>query len=157
MFFIMRSPAAVVLTAIVMLASFTLAHIYKPNPPIYIQVDLGGGLLDYLTKYSEARKAGQRFVIDGLCVSACTLITGEIREENVCVTRFAKLGFHAAFNGITGEYSEEGTKLLWQIYPQKVWTLLNERGWAGPTVDHPDVLWVEGDDLLKLFRPCSNY
>ncbi len=35
-------------------------------------------------------------MIDGPCLSACTLVLMTVPEERICVTRRAVLGFHAA-------------------------------------------------------------
>ena len=58
--------------------------------------DPGGEVSAYVSKYNEMRARGQHVVIDGPCLSACTLLTGIIPRDQVCVTRRAVLGFHAA-------------------------------------------------------------
>ena len=45
---------------------------------------------------SDMRDSGEHVVIDGPCLSACTLLTGIIPSDRVCVTQRAVLGFHAA-------------------------------------------------------------
>lgn len=125
--------------------------------PTRISMDLGGSLLQYITDYSAARQERTRYVIDGLCVSACTLITGEIPTERICVTPFAKLAFHAAFmsNSIEGRvFSPEGTELLWRIYPKWVQQFLRGHGWADPTQDQPTLIWMEAKDLQAVYKAC---
>ncbi len=63
---------------------------------VRISGDPGGEVAAYLHKYEEIRDSGQRVVIDGPCLSACTLLTGIIPRNRVCVTSRAVLGFHAA-------------------------------------------------------------
>ncbi len=58
--------------------------------------DPGGEVSSYVQKFQEMRAAGDRVVIDGPCLSACTLLTGIIPRDRVCVTSRAVLGFHAA-------------------------------------------------------------
>ena len=58
--------------------------------------DPGGEVSSYIQKFSEIRDSGQRIVIDGPCLSACTLLTGIVPRDHVCITRRAALGFHAA-------------------------------------------------------------
>src|SRR6202035_3334864 len=58
--------------------------------------DPGGEVSSYVQKFEEMRAAGDRVVIDGPCLSACTLLTGIIPRVRVCVTSRAALGFHAA-------------------------------------------------------------
>lgn len=56
-----------------------------------ISDDQGGIIALYEHKYF-ARNANTRWVIDGECSSACTLV---LATANVCATRRARLGFHA--------------------------------------------------------------
>ena len=127
------------------------------RPPTRISVDLGGGLFKYITDYSEARARHAQYVLDGWCVSACTLITGEIPNDRICVTPYAKLAFHAAFI-ITpaGErvFSAEGTDVLWRVYPEWVRQFLRKNGWESPTVDQPTLIWM--DALDTPYKTCTN-
>ena len=56
----------------------------------------GARFPSYVRKFQEMRASGERIVIDGPCLSACTLLTGLIPRDHVCVTSRAVLGFHAA-------------------------------------------------------------
>ena len=58
--------------------------------------DPGGEVASYIHKFNEIRASGERVVIDGPCLSACTLFTGIVPRDHVCVTRRAALGVHAA-------------------------------------------------------------
>jgi hypothetical protein len=58
--------------------------------------DPGGEVSSYVQKFTEIRDSGQRIVVDGPCLSACTLFTGIVPRDRVCITRRAALGFHAA-------------------------------------------------------------
>jgi hypothetical protein len=58
--------------------------------------DPGGEVSSYVLKFNKVRATGQRVVIDGPCLSACTLLTGIVPRHQVCVTKRAVLGFHAA-------------------------------------------------------------
>ena len=63
---------------------------------VRITNDPGGEISAYLRKFQDMRASGERLVIDGPCLSACTLFTGLIPRDRVCVTPRAVLGFHAA-------------------------------------------------------------
>src|SRR3977135_4643719 len=56
----------------------------------------GGQVGPFLDLFEELRQSGERVVIDGPCLSACTLVLMTIPSERICVTRRAVLGFHAA-------------------------------------------------------------
>lgn len=135
----------------------TAIFVFSPPPPKRITLDPGGRLGEFIEDYSAARVAGQRYIIDGLCISACTLILGEIPPERVCVTPYAKLGFHAAYTlGIMGrEFSQEGTALLWILYPEWTREWLKRHGWTGPDKDQPTLIWMEARDLLEIYNECK--
>src|SRR5690242_7468323 len=59
--------------------------------------DPGGLIAAYQHRFDRARATGERVIIDGSCLSACTLAIGLVPKENVCVTPKAVLGFHAAW------------------------------------------------------------
>ena len=56
----------------------------------------GGQVGPFLDLFEEVRASGERVVIDGPCLSACTLVLSMVPSERICVTRRAILGFHAA-------------------------------------------------------------
>jgi hypothetical protein len=56
----------------------------------------GGQVGPFLDLFEQVRNSGERVVIDGPCLSACTLVLSTVPNERICVTRRAILGFHAA-------------------------------------------------------------
>jgi hypothetical protein len=54
----------------------------------------GGEVGSFIRLFAVLRESGERIVIDGPCLSACTLVLSTIPEERICVTRRAVLGFH---------------------------------------------------------------
>ena len=62
-----------------------------------ISDDVGGRIGAYVEQYSQVKQNGERVVIDGTCLSACTLVLGIVPRDRICVTRRAMLGFHAAW------------------------------------------------------------
>jgi hypothetical protein len=124
-----------------------------------IKFDPGGRLIDYIEKYNMLREAEAKIIIDGLCISACTLITGIIEDANVCVTNNARLAFHSASYSANDAHAPEGTRLAWAIYPEKVRALLRARGWDGDKPNdenaHPNLIYVEGVELRTIYRDCN--
>jgi hypothetical protein len=121
-----------------------------------ISFDPGGRLIEYIEKYTMLRDAEAKIIIDGMCISACTLITGIMPDDSVCVTQSARLVFHSAKGGDL--HSSEGTRLAWHIYPEKVRTILRARGWDGDDStknEHPDLIYVEGAELRAIYRDCA--
>src|ERR1700721_4399521 len=56
----------------------------------------GGQVGPFLDLFERLRDSGERVVIDGPCLSACTLVLSMGPNNRICVTRHAVLGFHAA-------------------------------------------------------------
>src|ERR1700749_4770098 len=83
-----------------------------------ISDDVGGRIGAYVDQYSDVRNSGERVVIDGACLSACTLVLGIVPRNKICGTRRATLGFHAAWMPGPGGKpvrSEVGTQALWDM------------------------------------------
>jgi hypothetical protein len=59
--------------------------------------DPGGAVIDYLERFEAVRVSGEPIIIDGACLSACTLAIGLLPRGQVCATPKAVLGFHAAW------------------------------------------------------------
>src|SRR5258708_6053994 len=60
-----------------------------------IRAMAGGRIGDYLKLFALVRASGQRVVIDGPCLSACTLVLSVVPGDRICTTPKAVLGFHA--------------------------------------------------------------
>jgi hypothetical protein len=91
-------------------------------------------------------------VIDGPCLSACTLVVSMVPGNRICVTRRAVLGFHAArsMDRRGRLYSEpEATELVLEAYPSPV------RGWiqrhGGLT---SRLLLLRGRELAAIYPSC---
>ena len=90
---------------------------------IWITGDSGGQIGAYLQRIDAMRRSGDRVVIDGPCLSACTMVLGAIPRNRICVTSRAQLGFHAAYDldQSGGQVTNRGgTALLMNHYPQHV-------------------------------------
>ncbi len=85
---------AVIRLAIVMAASW--AAISPTRAEVRILASPGGQVGPFLDLFDRVRESGERVVIDGPCLSACTLVLSTVPNERICVTRRAVLGFHAA-------------------------------------------------------------
>lgn len=119
---------------------------------VRIANDAGGQIGPYLDRLASLRSSGQSVVIDGPCLSACTLLLGIIPRERICVTSRARLGFHAAWkpdaNG-NKRLSREGTQALWDIYPANVRSWLSRRGGL-----KPKMVYLSGAELASMVTTC---
>ncbi|SRR6266852_5996989 len=130
-----------------------LLGIASASAEVRIQRDFGGQIGPYLYKYAMVREAGHKVVIDGPCLSACTLALAVIPRERICMTQNAVLGFHAAWMPDSGGRpvkSAGGTRLLMAVYPPKVRDWIRRRGGLnGKTI------FLRGRELALLYPSCS--
>jgi len=120
---------------------------------VRISNDKGGQIGPYLDNYVSLRNSGERVIIDGPCLSACTIVLGIMPRERICVTRRAQLGFHAAWNpGTDGRpvLSRAGTKALWDLYPGEVRAWLRKRGGL-----KPQMAILSGSELMAMYPVCG--
>jgi hypothetical protein len=117
-----------------------------------ISSDAGGRIGTYVDQFSEVRNSGERVVIDGACLSACTLVLGIVPRNRICVTRRAMLGFHAAWMpGANGKPvpSAVGTQALWDLYPRNVRRWINSRGGLSSKM-----MFLRGSELMAMYPQC---
>ena len=144
----MRNGAALIIAAIMTLTATGASATMR------ISDDVGGRIGAYVDQYSAVRNSGERVVIDGACLSACTLVLGIVPRNRICVTRRATLGFHAAWMpGANGKPvpSSVGTQALWDMYPQHVRQWINSRGGLSPKM-----MFLRGRELMSMYPECSD-
>ena len=83
-------------TRLIVAAAALFAAILPAQAEVRILASPGGEVGPFIELFDQVRQTGERVVIDGPCLSACTLVLMTIPEERICVTRRAVLGFHAA-------------------------------------------------------------
>ncbi|HZD90223.1 MAG TPA: hypothetical protein VE224_09000 [Pseudolabrys sp.] len=119
-----------------------------------ISEDRGGQIGQYLRAYSVLRSSGEHVVIDGDCLSACTLILGMIPRDRICATPRAVLGFHAAWMpGRDGQpvTSMPGTRELWKVYPWRVRRWIDHHGGLSR-----QMIYLHGHDLYSIVPSCAS-
>jgi hypothetical protein len=112
----------------------------------------GGQVGPFLDLFERVRESGERVVIDGPCLSACTLVLSMVPNSRICVTRRAVLGFHAArsMDRRGRMYAEpEASALVLQAYPTGVRDWIIRRG--GLT---SRLLLLRGRELAALYPTC---
>ncbi len=128
----------------------------KPEKVVFVghtsQDHHGGDIEEFDARYQKIRKSGAKVVIDGLCLSACTIVAS-LPKSQVCVTSKASLGVHLATSGNErGEYVDyEYTK--WAVkkyYPQPMQDWINSHGGL-----EEEPKYIKGKDLLAIFDPCK--
>jgi len=118
-----------------------------------ISEDRGGQIGHYLQTFAMLRSTGERVVVDGNCLSACTLVLGVIPRGRICATTRARFGFHAAWmpdaegRPVT---SPMGTQALWKVYPSSVRRWISRHGGLSRKM-----IYLEGRDLSRIVPTCE--
>jgi hypothetical protein len=118
-----------------------------------IAEDRGGQIGQYLQAFGMLRSSGERVVIDGNCLSACTLVLGIIPRSQICATSRARLGFHAAWMpDVDGRpiTSPMGTQALWNIYPSHVRRWISRNGGLSRKM-----IFMQGRELTSYVASCE--
>jgi hypothetical protein len=118
-----------------------------------IAEDRGGQIGHYLQAFAMVRSSGEHVVIDGNCLSACTLVLGLIPRSRMCATHNARFGFHAAWMpGSDGHpiTSALGTQALWNIYPGSVRQWINRHGGLSR-----HMIFLQGHELSAIVPSCQ--
>jgi hypothetical protein len=140
-------------TGIICLAAILSALVAPPaQAEVRILASPGGQVGPFLELFEQVRASGERVVIDGPCLSACTLVLSMVPNDRICVTRRAVLGFHAArsIDRRGRLYAEpEASRLVLEAYPSPVRGWIRSRG--GLT---SRLLLLRGRELAAFYRTC---
>jgi hypothetical protein len=142
-------PYAAVAAALCALFAVDAAH-----ADMHIRLDTGGRIDAYLHRYATVRKSGQRVIVDGPCLSACTVLLGTIPKDRICITPRASFGFHAAWIPLghgRQAPSALGDRMLWTNYPQPVREWITSHG--GLT---RKVIYLRGRELAAMYPGCDD-
>ncbi|QOZ23289.1 hypothetical protein [Bradyrhizobium sp. CCBAU 51753] len=136
----------------ILVAAALGAVIPAAHAEVRILASPGGQVGPFIDLFEKVRESGERVVIDGPCLSACTLVLSMVPNDRICVTRRAVLGFHAArsIDGRGRIYAEpEASVAVLQAYPAPV------RGWivrrGGLT---SRLLLLRGRELAAIYPRC---
>jgi len=135
------------LVAVALCAGITSAH-----AEVRILSSPGGQVGPFIELFDKVRESGERVVIDGPCLSACTLVLMTVPSERICVTRRAVLGFHAArsMDRRGRLYAEpEASKAVHEAYPEPIRNWISRHG--GLT---SRMLLLRGRELAAIYPRC---
>jgi hypothetical protein len=137
---------------IILLATVLCALASPARADVRILSSPGGPVGPFLDLFERVRASGERVVIDGPCLSACTLVLSIVPADRICVTRRAVLGFHAArsVDQVGRMYAEpEASELVLEAYPAAVRGWIRRRG--GLT---SRLLVLRGRELAAIYPSC---
>jgi hypothetical protein len=133
-------------------ALLALLHASPALAEVRILASPGGEVGPFLELFERVRASGETVVIDGPCLSACTLVLSAVPNNRICVTRRAVLGFHAArsMDSRGRLYAEpQASAAVLETYPSPV------RGWirrhGGLT---SRILLLRGRELAAIYPVC---
>lgn len=135
------------LVAVALCAGIASAH-----AEVRILSSPGGQVGPFIELFDKVRESGERVVIDGPCLSACTLVLMTVPSERICVTRRAVFGFHAArsMDRRGRMYAEpEAPKAVQEAYPEPIRNWISRRG--GLT---SRMLLLRGRELAAIYPSC---
>ncbi|HTE78220.1 MAG TPA: hypothetical protein VK653_16000 [Xanthobacteraceae bacterium] len=115
--------------------------------------DRGGQVGKYLQAFAKVRSTGERVVVDGDCLSACTVVLGVVPSNQICATARARFGFHAASilnNAGRPVTNVMATQALWNIYPASVQHWINQHGGLSR-----QMIYMEGRSLNGIVATCD--
>jgi hypothetical protein len=138
--------------AVFLAIALLCAGVAEGSATVRIAGDRGGRIGTYIEAFAMLRSSGESVVIDGTCLSACTLILGILPPDQVCVTRRARLGFHAAWRpGSRGRpiRSHLGTQMLMDVYPARVRNWIRRRGGLSRRM-----IYLQGRELAAIYPRC---
>src|ERR1700722_13062014 len=124
--------------------------------PVHAEIRIlgspGGQVGPFLDLFERVRASGETVVIDGPCLSACTLVLSVVPNDRICVTRRAVLGFHAArsIDRRGRLYAEpEASELVLEAYPAAVRGWIRRRGGLSSRL-----LLLRGRELAAIYPSC---
>ena len=145
----MRGAVVKIIWLALALGAFALAPV---QADVRILGSPGGQVGPFLDLFEQMRDSGERVVIDGPCLSACTLVLSIVPNNRICVTRRAVLGFHAArsMDRRGRMYSEpEASKFVLEAYPAPIRGWIRQRGGLSSRL-----LVLRGRELNAFYPAC---
>jgi len=140
------------LIRLVLVTAVLSAAIVPLRAEVRIMASPGGQVGPFLELFDRLRESGERVVIDGPCLSACTLVLSTVPSERICVTRRAVLGFHAArsIDRRGRIYAEpEASQAVLEAYPAAVRGWISRRGGLSSRL-----LLLRGRELAAIYPVC---
>ena len=146
------SVTRIIFTLLLAVALWVIAsHLARAD--VRILSSQGGQVGPFLDLFEQINKSGERVIIDGPCLSACTLLLGIVPRNHICVTHQAVLGFHAASYYDDASRSlvptREGTRLVMQVYPPAIRSWIVRHGGLRPAL-----IELRGRELAEMYPVC---
>ena len=141
------------MTRITLALVLAVLAVLPARADLLIRSSPGGWVTDYLATFARVRQSGEKVIIDGPCLSACTLVLSTVPSNRICVTKRAVLGFHAPRiidrrSGKTAR-APEATRIVIDSYPPGVRAWIKKRGGLSQKI-----IYLRGRELQAMYRRC---
>jgi hypothetical protein len=140
-------------TILVFAGAAAAISVWPASATMRITNDRGGRLTVYAERFEAARASGERVIIDGVCLSACTLAIGMLPPGQVCTTPNAVLGFHTAWRPTVNGgkvTSSAATQAMYELYPADVRDWIARRGGLSGRF-----IFLKGRELTAMVPACD--
>ena len=147
----MRAHLPIVAVVAVLLAAWSVEPAFAT---VVLSDDSGGKMEEYTARFQQVRNSGESVVIDGTCLSACTMVLGLVPRNRICATENAVFGFHAAWmydNAGNRVASAAGTRDLMKFYPSSIRAWIARNGGLKPSM-----MYLRGHALAAIVTPCEH-
>ncbi len=139
--------------ALLLCAAMLACGLASASATMRIVDDRGGQVAKYVQAFAKLRSTGEHVVIDGDCLSACTLVLGLVPSNQICATSRARFGFHVA-----SILNNEGrlvtsvidTQAMWKVYPASVQRWIDQHGGLSR-----QMIYMEGRSLNGIVATCD--
>ncbi len=135
-------------------ALLSALNVTSASATVVLSNDNGGKMEEYTARFQQVRNSAETVIIDGTCLSACTMVLGMVPHDRLCATPNAVLGFHAAWmydNSGNRVASASGTHDLMKTYPAAVRAWIARNGGL-----KPDMMYLRGRALSAIVKPCGS-
>lgn len=117
--------------------------------PLVITFSPGGSVEDFAVKAGELMFFKTPVIVDGPCLSACTILV-DLDRANVCLTTNAVFGYHQSYwDDDQGNYHY--TRI--PLETPGLDAFLDAHG--GPPANHAAILVIPFEYMKKFYRPCA--
>jgi hypothetical protein len=140
--------------ALMIVAAINTLSASSAHATIVISSDRGGLVSDYAARFLSARHSGEQVVIDGACLSACTLVVGFVQREKICATPKAVLGFHSAWRPMgrgKRANSPVASQAMLDVYPAELRKWIAHRGGLSSKM-----IFLHGHELAEIVPSCGS-
>jgi len=145
-------PKKVVTATITPNALRGLGPARPPGEPVVLRYEPGGMIGQHRLRFLGYQREGSRVELRGGCYSACTLITGYVPKDKLCIEAGAFLAFHSALMRDYKTANMAATLEMYLTYPKDIRDWIDING--GPTQLTPTGWWVLYDrDLWAMGYP----